>query len=94
VWAHPDLLPTAADLDDPLAFAQRTKAADDIDISSPDFDAALSALLDQGSSSSESAESTEFTESVDDPETPGPAADDGQGDANGEDREDNPPGIA
>jgi putative hydrolase len=48
VWAHPDLLPTAADLDDPLAFAQRTRAADDIDISSPEFDAALSALLADG----------------------------------------------
>jgi putative hydrolase len=48
VWAHPDLLPTAADLDDPLAFAQRTQAADDIDISSPEFDAALSALLADG----------------------------------------------
>jgi putative hydrolase len=48
VWAHPDLLPTAADLDDPLAFAQRTRAADDVDISSPEFDAALAALLDEG----------------------------------------------
>ncbi len=47
VWAHPDLLPTAADLDDPLAFAQRTKEADDVDISSEEFDAALTALLDE-----------------------------------------------
>jgi putative hydrolase len=46
LWAHPDLLPTAADLDDPLAFAQRTKEADDIDISSDEFDAALTALLE------------------------------------------------
>ncbi|HSS67156.1 MAG TPA: zinc-dependent metalloprotease [Nocardioidaceae bacterium] len=48
VWAHPESLPTAADLDDPLAFAQRTRAADDVDISSPEFDAALAALLDEG----------------------------------------------
>ncbi|MEP6665522.1 MAG: zinc-dependent metalloprotease [Nocardioidaceae bacterium] len=47
VWAHPDLLPTAADLDDPLAFAERTREADKIDIASEDFDAALSALLDE-----------------------------------------------
>ena len=44
----PRLLPTAADLDDPLAFAQRTKEADDIDIESTEFDAALAALLDEG----------------------------------------------
>lgn len=46
VWAHPDLLPTAADLDDPMAFAARTKEADAIDIESPEFDAALAALLE------------------------------------------------
>jgi uncharacterized protein (DUF2342 family) len=27
IWAHPDLLPTAEDLDDPLGFAERS--ADD-----------------------------------------------------------------
>ena len=45
VWAHPDLLPTASDLDDPLAFAERTKEADDIDVDSPEFEAGLEALL-------------------------------------------------
>ena len=45
VWAHPGLLPTTADLDDPLAFAQRTKEADELDVESPEFDAALAALL-------------------------------------------------
>lgn len=42
VWSHPDLMPTAADLDDPLGFAQgesRTQGDDD-------FDAALGELLD------------------------------------------------
>lgn len=48
VWAHPQLIPTSADLDDPLGFAQRTKEADDLDLDSPEFDAALSALLDAG----------------------------------------------
>ncbi|MRJ74940.1 hydrolase [Aeromicrobium sp. SMF47] len=44
VWSHPDLMPVAADLDDPLGFAQgegRTQGDDD-------FDAALGELLDGG----------------------------------------------
>jgi putative hydrolase len=45
VWAHPDLLPTAADLDDPLAFAERTREADELDVDSPEFAAQLEALL-------------------------------------------------
>jgi putative hydrolase len=47
VWAHPDSLPGAADLDDPLAFAERTKAADSIDVLSDEFDAALAAFLQE-----------------------------------------------
>jgi putative hydrolase len=44
VWAHPDLLPTAADLDDPLGFGER---ADEVaSFSEQDFDAALAQLLD------------------------------------------------
>jgi len=40
VWSHPDLMPSAADLDDPLGFAQgESNAADD------GFDAALNDLL-------------------------------------------------
>lgn len=51
VWTHPDLLPSAADLDDPLGFAQGERAggADDSDMavtSDADFDAALRELLD------------------------------------------------
>lgn len=46
VWAHRELLPTAADLDDPLAYAARTKEADSIDTESPEFDAALTALIE------------------------------------------------
>ena len=43
VWAHPDLLPTAGDLDDPLGFVagERPDARAD-----EDFDAALAELLD------------------------------------------------
>lgn len=40
VWKHPDLMPTAADLDDPLGFAPH--------VSDTDFDAELGQLLDPG----------------------------------------------
>jgi len=43
VWAHPDLVPTAADLDDPLGFVAGEGSAK---ASSDDFDAALAELLD------------------------------------------------
>jgi putative hydrolase len=46
VWMHPDLLPTAADLDDPLGF--REDAAAPESLSDDDFDAALRELLDGG----------------------------------------------
>jgi putative hydrolase len=44
VWMHPDLLPTAADLDDPLGF--REDAAAPAELSDDDFDAELQKLLD------------------------------------------------
>ncbi|EFQ82842.1 putative hydrolase [Aeromicrobium marinum DSM 15272] len=44
VWSHPDLLPTTADLDDPLGFSERLGAA-----STDDFDAELDRLLDDES---------------------------------------------
>ena len=44
VWSHPDLMPTAADLDDPLGFAQDETGRS----SDADFDAALGELLDGG----------------------------------------------
>src|SRR5690606_17599573 len=42
VWSHPDLMPSAADLDDPLGFAQGEQRSQ----SDADFDAALGELLD------------------------------------------------
>ncbi len=51
VWAHPDLLPSAADLDDPLGFGERTAldpAETDADLGDG-FDAALAQLLDEES---------------------------------------------
>jgi putative hydrolase len=44
VWAHPDLLPTAADLDDPLGFGEDTEVEE---VTDEDFDAALAELLDR-----------------------------------------------
>ncbi|GMA88506.1 hypothetical protein GCM10025868_37560 [Angustibacter aerolatus] len=49
VWAHPDLLPTAADLDDPAGYARRSA---DADAESAEVDAALEALLSQGEAES------------------------------------------
>ena len=49
VWMHPDLLPTAADLDDPLGF--REDATTPEELSDDDFDAALRDLLDGGDGS-------------------------------------------
>jgi putative hydrolase len=47
VWSHPDLIPTSADLDDPLGFT----AAGDTTSDETDFDAALAELLDEANES-------------------------------------------
>jgi hypothetical protein len=44
VWMHPDLLPTAEDLDDPLSFRSEALAPDDL--SEEEFDAELRKLLE------------------------------------------------
>ena len=51
VWAHPDLLPTAADLDDPLGF--REGLPEPQALTDAEFDAALADLLDTGSGDGE-----------------------------------------
>jgi putative hydrolase len=45
VWTHPDLLPTSADLDDPLGFREGAVPASQ-ELSDDEFDAALAELLD------------------------------------------------
>jgi putative hydrolase len=45
VWMHPDLLPSAADLDDPLGFREDATAPEAL--SDEDFDAELAKLLEQ-----------------------------------------------
>jgi putative hydrolase len=54
VWAHPDLLPTAADLDDPLGF--REDLPEVAELSDEDFDKAIGQLLDQESDSDDSTD--------------------------------------
>ncbi len=44
VWAHPDLLPTSADLDDPLGFREHVEEPEAL--TDAEFDAALADLLD------------------------------------------------
>ena len=44
VWDHPDLMPTAEDLDDPVGYTERRLAAEE---RSADVDAAIAALLDE-----------------------------------------------
>lgn len=56
VWMHPDLLPTAADLDDPLGF--REDAATPESLTDEDFDAGLRELLD-GPSDTEATDATD-----------------------------------
>lgn len=46
VWAHPDLLPTSADLDDPLGFRESIEEPEAL--TDAEFDAALAELLDGG----------------------------------------------
>ena len=49
VWAHPDLMPGAADLDDPLGFVQADRDADERPAGSDaKFDEALARLLEEG----------------------------------------------
>lgn len=49
VWAHPDLMPSASDLDDPLGFVQSDRDTEaDGGGSDPEFDAALTRLLEEG----------------------------------------------
>jgi putative hydrolase len=54
VWSHPDLVPTSADLDDPLGFVTGDTRSESQE--NPDFDAALEKLLKGEGSQGESSE--------------------------------------
>lgn len=79
VWSHPDLLPTADDLDDPLGFADTIGSADvlttaDLGADEPGpeqpGDSTDSAPPDSASSDSASSESTSSDSAPDEPEGP------------------------
>ncbi|MFY0407801.1 zinc-dependent metalloprotease [Solicola sp. PLA-1-18] len=70
VWAHPDLMPSASDLDDPLGFAQGERAGGEPSSDEADFDAALADLLEQGE-----AEAADEEKGSADPGSDGPDAD-------------------
>lgn len=46
VWSHPDLMPSAADLDDPLGFSAGGRSDASTAVTDAEFDAALAELLD------------------------------------------------
>lgn len=78
VWSHPDLIPTSADLDNPLAFLSRETQSEQEE----SFDAALAELLD-----SEEAADTE-TGTGTETNQPPPAKDGPDSDENGGDDKD------
>ena len=55
VWMHPDLLPTAADLDDPLGFREGSDATGEM--SDEEFEAGLRGLLEGGADGSPGSDS-------------------------------------
>jgi putative hydrolase len=79
VWSHPDLMPTATDLDDPLGFSTGERTETGSAVTDAEFDAALAELLDSGGEAAggdpDDADSAEGTEG---PGTEGPdTGDDG-----------------
>ncbi|MDQ3615305.1 MAG: zinc-dependent metalloprotease [Actinomycetota bacterium] len=57
VWAHPDLLPTPGDLDDPLGFKEHSEEPEAL--TDAEFDAALTELLDTDTDSGTGTDSGE-----------------------------------
>ena len=62
---HPHLLPTAADLDDPLGFREAASAPEEM--SEEDFDAALLAMLDGEGHAGTDDDPDDETDETDDP---------------------------
>ncbi|MCW2805730.1 MAG: hypothetical protein QOF52_1147 [Propionibacteriaceae bacterium] len=77
VWTHPDLIPTSADLDDPLGFI----SGEDRSAQEEDFDAALAKLLDAADTAS--GENRSDTGSGDDQPDTGSGDDDSTGPGSG-----------
>ncbi|WP_448061818.1 zinc-dependent metalloprotease [Cellulomonas hominis] len=72
IWGHPDLLPTAEDLDDPTGYASRRAAADD---EHTDLDRALAEIF---------GEPTGDEPDVDEPDAGEPGGDEPGGDGSGD----------
>ncbi|WP_148572616.1 zinc-dependent metalloprotease [Nocardioides caldifontis] len=68
VWSHPDLLPTSADLDDPLGFGEQAEIEE---VGDAEFDAALAELLDQEAGSGGSGKGDDEGPEPTDPDTSG-----------------------
>lgn len=75
-WKHPDFAPTTQDLDDPAAYSARRKSPQDQQQPSDDMDAALEALLAQGTAELDAERDAGSSDSGDDPD-----AQDGNGPA-------------
>ncbi len=84
VWAHPDLLPTEVDLDDPAGYFSRQ---DEAQAEMSDLDAILNSILSEADTAAQSqAEGTQTAQPESDPETnpPKPEQDDDSGTESGE----------
>ena len=82
VWAHPDLLPTAADLDDPLGFREGVPEPEAL--TDAEFDAALAEMLDSAGGAGP-ARSSEVETSSDVGDSPGSEPGSQAGDETGDD---------
>ena len=82
-WAHPDVAPSAADLDDPLGYVQRTIGSERTELSD-DLDAALEAILagEDARRSAEDADAEGPADAGGRPQHPG-LDDDGEGSSDG-----------
>jgi putative hydrolase len=76
VWAHPDLMPGAADLDDPLGYVQADHDTEASDTGDAEFDAALARLLEDRPATDEppTDEPDDDPESDDEPDGGGSTA--------------------
>jgi putative hydrolase len=82
VWHHPDLLPTAEDLEDPKGFSERRKLAEATD---SEVDDALQKLLSGGFDEPEDTEAAgEDTDGPGESDTPGDAGSGDSGEESGE----------
>jgi putative hydrolase len=92
VWSHPDLMPTAADLDDPLGFSSGARSDDVSAVTDEEFDAALAQLLDSGAQTGPGEDESGPAGQSDDDGSAGDAGvddegrDDGAGDDDGRSR--------